>query len=178
MNWLQWFFDFCLTSCKLSTENYSAALKANNFRYIYVFLQKGDFNGDGVSDLVSADVVSNSLGVFLGNSNDGVSALQSFSLKTQQDSRNSMSYLRKTLERVGQQRGHIGAFQSRVEVAANNLRQSSLAYSEANSRIVDIDVAEESASLTASTIIQQAASSVLAQANQQPQIMLQLLGGV
>jgi flagellin len=89
-----------------------------------------------------------------------------------------MSYLRKTLERLGQQRGHIGAFQSRVETATNNLQQASLAYSEANSRITDADIAEESSKLTSNQIIQQAAASVLGQANLQPRLVLQLLEGL
>jgi flagellin len=128
--------------------------------------------------LISGDIAADSVSILLGNSNSGVSALQSFSLKTQQDSRESMSYLRKTLERIGQQRGHIGAFQSRVETATSNLYQSSLAYSEANSRITDADIAEESSKLTANQILQQSAASVLGQANQQPRLVLSLLQGI
>jgi flagellin len=135
-----------------------------------------DINNDGVEDLIS--MTTDAVMTYLGNLNSGVSALQSFSLKTQQYSRDSMSYLRKTLESIGQQRGHIGAFQSRVETATSNLYQSSLAYSEANSRITDADIAEESSKLTANQILQQSAASVLAQANQQPRLVLSLLGGI
>ncbi len=138
----------------------------------------GDFNNDGAIDLVVGAFQSTSVFVLLANSNDGVSALQAFSLKTQDSSRKSMLQLRKTLELIGQQRGEVGAFESRIEFAANNLRQSALAYSEANSRINDADIGEESAKLTAAQIIQQAASSILAQANQQPDIAIRLLEGL
>ncbi len=132
-----------------------------------------DTNNDGVLDIVSNNGLA--ISVYLGNSNSGVSALQSFSLKTQQDSQDSITYLRKTLNLLSNQRGEIGAFQSRVETGVSNLQQSSLAYSEANSRITDIDVAEESSRLAATQILQRSAASILAQANQQPQLVLSLL---
>ena len=74
------------------------------------------------------------------------------------------------------QRGQIGAFQSRVETATRNLYQSSMAYQQANTRITDADVAEESSRLVTSQITRQVAAAVLAQANQQPEIALRLLG--
>jgi len=141
-------------------------------------VESADVDSDGVLDLLTTGNGIANIGVFIGNSNEGVAALQSFSLKTQSDARQSMTYLKKTLNRIGEHRGHIGAFQSRIDTAVNNLKQNSLAYSEANSRITDTDVAEESSKLIANGILQQAASSVLAQANQQPRIVLQLLEGI
>ncbi len=86
-----------------------------------------------------------------------------------------MDYLSSALSRRSKQRGEIGAFQSRVEVADSTLQTSVLNYQEANSRITDIDVVEESSRLAATQILQQSASSILAQANQQPQLVLSLL---
>ncbi len=140
-----------------------------------VSIEIGDFNGDGVSDFVSTNSDSNTLSIFLGNANDGVSALQSFSLKTRQDSKLAMDYLSGALTRLSKQRGEIGAFQSRLDFATSTLQTSSLNYQEANSRITDIDVAEESSRLAATRILQQSAASILAQANQQPQLVLNLL---
>ena len=68
-----------------------------------------------------------------------------------------------------------GALQSRLEAAANvamSLKENSL---QAESRIRDIDVASESAALVRTSILQQVASAVQGQANQQPQLALQLL---
>jgi len=78
---------------------------------------------------------------------------------------------------VNSKRADLGAVQNRLEhdisvqqVTADNLDQS-------NSRIRDVDVASETAKMTKANILMQAGVSVLAQANQQPQMALKLLGG-
>lgn len=80
------------------------------------------------------------------------------------------------IEQLALQKGTIGAFQSRVETAINNLQLTSTNVRAAESRIRDVDVAFESAKLTRLNILQQAGAAVLAQANVQPQIAIQLLG--
>lgn len=74
------------------------------------------------------------------------------------------------------QRGFLGATESRLEAAINNLRVARENYTAAASRIRDVDVAEEAAELARLSILQQAGTAILAQANQQPQLALQLLG--
>lgn len=74
------------------------------------------------------------------------------------------------------QRGNLGASEARLSVAIKNLSVSRENFAAAESRIRDVDVAEESAELTRLNILQQAGAAVLAQANQQPQLALQLLG--
>lgn len=76
---------------------------------------------------------------------------------------------------VAQSRGNLGAIESRLNTAIQNLRVARENFSAAESRIRDADVAEETANLTRSTILQQAGVSILAQANQQPSLALQLL---
>jgi len=76
---------------------------------------------------------------------------------------------------VNQIRGTFGAVQNRIERTIANLRIQVESTSAAESRIRDVDVAVETAELTRNSILQQAAVSVLAQANIQPQIALQLL---
>lgn len=73
------------------------------------------------------------------------------------------------------QRGTLGAVESRLAVAINNLSVARENFSAAESRIRDVDVASEAAELTRLNILQQAGASILAQANQQPQLALQLL---
>jgi flagellin len=73
------------------------------------------------------------------------------------------------------QRGNLGAVESRLSVAINNLSVARENFAAAESRIRDVDVAVESAELTRLNILQQAGASVLAQANQQPQLALSLL---
>jgi len=74
-------------------------------------------------------------------------------------------------------RGTLGAVESRLQVAVNNLSVARENFAAAESRIRDIDVATEAADLTRLNILQQSGAAVLAQANAQPQLALQLLRG-
>ena len=72
-------------------------------------------------------------------------------------------------------RGTLGAAESRLNVAITNLQVARENFTAAESRIRDVDVAQEAAEMTRLNVLQQAAAAVLAQANQQPQLALQLL---
>lgn len=72
-------------------------------------------------------------------------------------------------------RGTIGAAESRLQTTIANLTVARENFTAAESRIRDVDVAEESANLARLNILQQAGVAILAQANQQPQLALQLL---
>ncbi|MBF0588058.1 MAG: flagellin FliC [Magnetococcales bacterium] len=73
-------------------------------------------------------------------------------------------------------RSQLGAVQNRFESIMANLSNVSENTSQARSRIMDADIAEETSKLTKLSIMQQAGTAILAQANQQPQLALQLLG--
>ena len=77
---------------------------------------------------------------------------------------------------VSSERSKLGAFQNRLEHTINNLGTSSENLSAAESRIRDVDMAKEMMEYTKMSILTQAATAMLAQANQQPQSVLQLLG--
>ncbi len=138
-------------------------------------LQAGDFNGDGVLDLVSTRYLSNQLSVLIGSSQDGTAPLLNFDLKTLSGARQALPIFDQKIQQLAKQRGQIGAFQSRVQVGINNLQTASENYAAAESRIRDADIADESSKLLRLNILQQAASSVLSQANQQPELALRLL---
>ena len=87
----------------------------------------------------------------------------------------AISGLDTAIGRVSSRRGTIGAMQNRLSVTMSNLETYSTNLSSANSRIVDVDVASETAQLTKQQILVQAGASMLAQANQGPQIALALL---
>lgn len=72
-------------------------------------------------------------------------------------------------------RAKLGAVQNRFESVINSLATQSENLSAANSRMVDADITQETANLTKYAILQQAGTAILAQANQQPQLALQLL---
>jgi flagellin len=70
----------------------------------------------------------------------------------------------------------MGATQNRMQSAIASISSARENLAAAESRIRDVDVAMETADLTRNSILQQAATSVLAQANMQPQLALSLLG--
>ncbi len=79
------------------------------------------------------------------------------------------------IDAVSTRRAGVGSMQNRLAVTMSNLQTYSTNLEAANSRIVDVDVAAETARLTRQQILVQAGASMLAQANQGPQIALSLL---
>lgn len=79
------------------------------------------------------------------------------------------------IESVSSERSKLGAYQNRLEHTINNLSTSSENLSAAESRIRDVDMAKEMSNFTKNNILNQAAQAMLAQANQLPQGVLQLL---
>ncbi len=79
------------------------------------------------------------------------------------------------LNQVSEYRGNVGSTQNRLESEARVVQNQFENLSTAQSRIMDADVAQESASLTKNNILQQASIAILAQANQMPNIALSLL---
>ena len=81
------------------------------------------------------------------------------------------------IAKVSDQRADLGAVQNRLEHTINNLTATNENLSDANSRIRDVDMAEEMMTFTKSNILSQAATSMLAQANAMPNSVLNLLQG-
>jgi flagellin len=79
------------------------------------------------------------------------------------------------IEQVSQSRANLGAFQNRLIATVNNLTNVVTNTEQSKSRIMDTDYSKETTKLARSQIIQQAATAMLAQANQQPQMVLSLL---
>ena len=79
------------------------------------------------------------------------------------------------LSSVDSSRGDLGAIQNRFESTIANLQNVSENLSSARSRILDADIAQETSNMTKQNILQQAGVSILAQANQTPQLALSLL---
>ncbi|MEE9394718.1 MAG: flagellin [Planctomycetota bacterium] len=91
------------------------------------------------------------------------------------DSSAAITAIDSAIDSVASIRGGLGAAQNRLESTINNLGVQIENLTAAESRIRDVDVAKESAELTKNSILQQAALSILAQANVQPQSALSLL---
>jgi flagellin len=111
-----------------------------------------------------ADAGTTALGLDLTNILDKVSA------------QNSLSNVDGAINYVNQLRAGFGAIQNRLNSTVDALQTSLENLSASNSRIRDADIADESTELAKQNILLQAGTSVLAQANQQPSLALQLLG--
>lgn len=98
-------------------------------------------------------------------------------LDSQEAARSALDAVKASINSLTRQRGTLGSAEARLNVAITNLQVARENFSAAESRIRDVDVASEAAELTRLNILQQAAAAVLAQANQQPQLALQLLQG-
>ncbi|ABO50943.1 flagellin domain protein [Desulforamulus reducens MI-1] len=87
----------------------------------------------------------------------------------------ALTSLDSAIKNVSSERSKLGAVQNRLEHTINNLNTSSENLTAAESRIRDVDMAKEMMEFTKNNILSQAAQAMLAQANQQPQGVLQLL---
>jgi len=101
--------------------------------------------------------------------------LAQLDVSTQEAAGKSIQTIKDAINKVSTNRGNLGALQNRLEHAINNLDTTAENMEAANSRIRDTDMAKEMMNYTKMNILSQAAQAMLAQANQQPQNILQLL---
>ncbi len=102
----------------------------------------------------------------------GVNAIN---VTTKSGAETAIKTIQDALNDVSSERAKIGSYQNRLEHTINNLGTTSENLSASESRIRDVDMAKEMMEFTKSNILSQAAQAMLAQANQQPQSVLQLL---
>ncbi|GIO24192.1 hypothetical protein J11TS1_27730 [Oceanobacillus sp. J11TS1] len=101
--------------------------------------------------------------------------IKDIDLSTQEGANSAITTIQSAIETVSGQRSALGAVQNRLEHTINNLGTSAENLTAAESRIRDVDMAKEMMEFTKNNILSQAAQSMLAQANQVPQGVLQLL---
>ena len=99
-----------------------------------------------------------------------------FSLSTKAGAQAALTTIDAALNTLSGARSTYGAMGNRLQSAINAVQTFAEATAAANSRIRDVDVAEETSNMTRANILAQAGISVLAQANQMPQMALKLLG--
>ena len=118
---------------------------------------------------------SNQITISIANSNTAGLSIAALSLETQGDANSAIDTLDAAIETVSTTRGQIGAYQNRLDSMINSLGVASENAGAANSRIRDADVAKSVSEMVRTQILQQSTMAVLAQANQAPQMALQLL---
>lgn len=130
---------------------------AVDFNFSYVTSGIGDLQAD-------LDISARGLGT------------DQLSLSTQEDANAAIDRIDNAINKTSMVRATFGSIQNRMEHKIENLTTTNENLTEAESTIRDTDMASEMLSYTKYNILQQAAQSMLAQANQQPQSILQLLG--
>lgn len=138
------------------------------------------FDGSSLSQVTYSGVQATLQGLGLaggGTSTMIYSIMGNTDIASQSASRLALDAITRAITSVNRNRGALGAAESRLEVTIRNLQVARENFQAAESRIRDVDVASEAAELTRLNILQQAGAAVLAQANSQPQLALQLLRG-
>ncbi|MTI80213.1 MAG: flagellin [Firmicutes bacterium] len=110
-----------------------------------------------------------------GNLDKDAIVVKGIDISTQSNANSAITKLNESIETVSAERSKLGAYQNRLEHTINNLGTSAENLTAAESRIRDVDMAKEMMEFTKTNILSQAAQAMLAQANQQPQGVLQLL---
>jgi flagellin len=137
------------------------------------------FDGSSLSQ-VSFNAVEGTLAALgLASANSSVhiySVSAATDIASQSAARLALDAINDAIQSAARQRGTLGAAEARLSTTITNLQVARENFLAAESRIRDTDVAAEAAELTRLNILQQAGTAVLAQANQQPQLALQLIG--
>jgi flagellin-like hook-associated protein FlgL len=118
----------------------------------------------------------NQLGVKIGSMKTTALGVDGLSIATAEDAAAAIDTIKGAINYVSGVRGDLGAYQNRLEHTGNNLSVMAENIQDAESTIRDTDVAEEMMSYVKNNILVQSAQAMLAQANQVPQGVLQLLG--
>lgn len=103
------------------------------------------------------------------------SAISNLSISTKAGATAALKSIDTALDTINDTRSQLGSINNRLDFTVSNLTSISEKTTAARSRIVDADFASETANLSRSTVLQQAATAMLAQANQRPQNVLSLL---
>lgn len=145
----------------------------------------GDENNAATSKLIiqvganSGQIIAFSMGDMglagLFSMNDIEAQIPNMSVGGRVEAEAAIAQLDVAIDIVSRNRANLGAVQNRFHAVIASLANTVENVSAARSRIMDADIASETASLTQLAILQQAGTAVLAQANQQPQLALQLL---
>ena len=137
------------------------------------FSSAGSFNITSTLDASAGSLFST--GALAANTSE-LSSIDNVDITSVEGSASAIESIDGALMQIDNMRGELGAIQNRFESTIANLSNVSENLSAARSRILDADIAQETSAMTKNNILQQAGVSILAQANQAPQLALSLLG--
>ncbi|MBS4686009.1 flagellin [Aeromonas sobria] len=171
--------DTTFAGTKLLDGNYGGTFQVGADANQTIGFSLSQANGFSISGIAAAANTTVDVGTVIGTAIN-VTAIfvagSSISISTQSGAQQVLAAADAMLGVVDGKRAELGAVQNRLDSTIRNQANISENVSAARSRIRDADFATETANMTKQNILQQAASSVLAQANQRPQSALSLLG--
>ena len=138
-------------------------------------LAKGSVTFDSEGSFTTAETVATGLSNAAGSSS--LNSVANIDVSTFDGAQKAIKVADAALAKVNEQRAQLGALQSRFDSTISNLQSSNENLSASKSRIVDTDFASETANMTRGQILQQAGTSMLAQANSLPNGVMSLLRG-
>ena len=154
---------------------------ANNGDEIVFNLGEQAFTLTGIADMANVqgkDTAADAAGQggtgLVKSKQNGAEA--TWTISTAEGAKATLANIDKIIAQVDSKRADLGALQNRLESSIRNQANVAANQADARSRIRDADFAEESAALSQQSIIQQAAASMLMQANSRPQLALSMLG--
>jgi len=152
------------------------SIKLNSINNNPISIELSDTNTSGAHGLFEANVGAADYEVNSPSlSSSGGNSIAGLKVSTQASANNAIVAIDKALEGVSNMRANMGAIQNRLEYTISNLTNVSTNTSASRSRILDTDYATETSNLAKAQIISQAATAMLAQANQSAQSVLALL---
>ncbi len=130
---------------------------------------------DAQTNTITLAVTSASAATFAGGVTVAATVQSGLNISTQTAANGAITTINSAITKVSEERSKLGAVQNRLEHTIKNLDTSAENLQASESRIRDVDMAKEMMHFTKNNILQQAAQAMLAQANQAPQGVLQLL---
>ncbi|ERM91769.1 flagellin [Caldanaerobacter subterraneus subsp. yonseiensis KB-1] len=160
-----------VATATLTDNGTSVTLSITNANYLVDGTTQVDLTID-ISDTDTTTAVATEAGtisIYVLEKGKGISIMD------QDDASRAITEIQRALDRVSSERSKLGAYQNRLEHTINNLSVAAENLTAAESRIRDVDMAQAMMEFTKNNILNQAATAMLAQANQLPQTILQLL---
>ncbi|KXI24137.1 flagellin B [Photobacterium sanguinicancri] len=143
---------------------------------LQIFSDEGSIEIDGTTKLAQGvDAAGTAADIFAAGATSTLTTVQEVDVKSVGGAQSAVSVIDAALKYIDSQRADLGAKQNRLGHTINNLANVSENVSQSNSRIRDTDFAKETTEMTKSQILQQASTSILAQAKQVPQAAMTLL---
>ncbi|OAN18624.1 flagellin B [Photobacterium jeanii] len=143
---------------------------------LQLFSEEGTIEIDSKSKLAKGvDAAGKSVDLFAAGAKSGLTTVQEVDVTSVGGAQSAVSVIDAALKYIDSQRADLGAKQNRLGHTINNLANVSENVSQSNSRIRDTDFAKETTEMTKNQILQQASTSILAQAKQIPQAATSLL---